>query len=120
DVVNKAGAFAVTVSGVTDRGHGTRWIRGYLRWLQRTYFHTVRGNGSRCYNSGGPCARSTPGGWRGVDGVGPDGDGDSACGRAGASRAVGSSAAGTTSRSQVCSAVRQERRAPPPPGTNRQ
>jgi len=113
DLINKAGVFAVTVSGVTDGGHGTRWIRAYLQWMQRSYSHTVHGNASRCYNAGKPCAPSTCGGCCDVDGVCQDGTSEMACGYAGATCAVCSFASGTTCRNRVCAGVRDDRTATP-------
>ena len=109
DLINKAGVFAVTVSGVTDRGHGTRWIKSYLHWLERTYSHTIQGNGSRCYNAGKPCGQSTCGGCCDVDGVCQDGTTHAACGYGGSSCAVCSLADGMSCRNQVCAAHGSER-----------
>jgi hypothetical protein len=105
DYVNKGAVFAVTVSGVTDMGHGTRWIKGYLGWLQRTYSRTTPGDGSRCFNPGQSCGPSTCGGCCDVDGVCQDGTVHTACGHGGQSCATCSSQAQACVK-QVCAAVR--------------
>jgi len=78
--LNKGAVFAVTVSGVTDMGHATRWVKGYLGWLQRTYSHTTRGDGSNCFNSDRPCSPSTCAGCCDVNGVCQWGTDRAACG----------------------------------------
>lgn len=94
--LEKGAVFAVTVSGVTDMGHATRWVKGYLGWLQRTYSHTTPGNPSTCFNSGRTCTPSTCAGCCDVDGVCQRGTERAACG-------VGGRSCATCSRaSEVC------------------
>ena len=78
--VNKAAVFAVTVGGITDMGHGTRWVRGYMAWLHRTYSRTTPAVSSRCFNSGPPCGPSTCRGCCDVDGICQTGTTPAACG----------------------------------------
>jgi hypothetical protein len=114
DSLNKAAVFAVTVSGVTDMGHGTRWVKGYLGWLQRTYSHTTPGDGSNCFNSGRPCSPSTCAGCCDVNGVCQGGTGRAACGSGGHSCATCSTAAGMSCVNKACRPV--EGREPVPAG----
>jgi hypothetical protein len=81
--VDKAAVFAVTVGGITDMGHSTRWVKGYMGWLHRTYSRMTPGDGSRCFNPGAPCGPSTCGGCCDVDGICQTGTIPAACGLGG-------------------------------------
>ena len=101
--VNKGAVFAVTVGGVTDMGHPTRWVRGYMAWLHRTYSRATPGNGSRCFNSSAPCGPSTCGGCCDVDGICQDGTAATGCGFGGHACATCSSGERPVCVNQACS-----------------